>query len=628
MSERPIQPLGEHRVGEPGRQQLALPSPAPRRRAPGARGQGPPSQGESARGGERRRPGGGGAGLGRLDGLFQRFVVSNPENFGGGVKRGAPLAGRALAKLPAGEKEPSCGSRIAARSAEMERVAQGGLVFGAAGAAHVGRGDAERQTPAENAGPGRAFPDDLVEAAERRAGEKGGFGFRFGRDDRARPGRQRRRRGGRKALDSQRISAREHAGRGYAATALLPRLSAANRRACRLILMSDKVALSDLMLFIVSHARFRARKRDENDPWEPAERPEDPPLAPPPAVDRADGGAGPLPSRLAPLAETARDYARAAASPNTNRAYAADWRHFSAWARRQNLKTLPPDPQDSRPLHRRLRFRRGRPEAMLGQHHRAAPLGADVELRPARPADGPQGPARRHRAGGHPPHPGPPARAEGGHLARGPPRHDSTLDLGDLRGLRDRAILLIGFAGGLRRSEIVGLDCRREDGLSGGWIEFFDEGLLLTLRGKTGWREVEIGRGSSDATCPVVALETWLKFARISIGPVFRRVVGGKVGAERLTDRHVARLVKHAALAAGVARRPHRGRAGEEILRPFPARRPRLLRRGRRALCAKAARPRLRRNDPPLSAPPRPLSRQSHQGGGPLNRCCHPLPCP
>ena len=81
-------------------------------------------------------------------------------------------------------------------------------------------------------------------------------------------------------------------------------------------------------------------------------------------------------------------------------------------------------------------------------------------------------------------------------------------------------------------------------GLSGGWIEFFDNGLVVTLRGKTGWREVEIGRGSSEATCPIVALETWLKFARISIGPVFRRVVGGKVGAERLTDRHVARLVK------------------------------------------------------------------------------------
>jgi integrase len=129
------------------------------------------------------------------------------------------------------------------------------------------------------------------------------------------------------------------------------------------------------------------------------------------------------------------------------------------------------------------------------------------------------------------------------------------LDLGDLRGLRDRAILLIGFAGGLRRSEIVALDCgqgQTDDGA--GWIEILDKGMLVTLRGKTGWREVEIGRGSADLTCPVVALETWLKFARIDHGPLFRRVRGeGKtVAADRLADRHVARLVKRTALAAGI----------------------------------------------------------------------------
>jgi integrase len=55
-------------------------------------------------------------------------------------------------------------------------------------------------------------------------------------------------------------------------------------------------------------------------------------------------------------------------------------------------------------------------------------------------------------------------------------------------------------------------------------------------------------------TCPVVALETWLTFARIGHGPLFRRVTGqGKrVGSERLNDQEVARLVKRAALAAGV----------------------------------------------------------------------------
>src|SRR5208337_497762 len=153
----------------------------------------------------------------------------------------------------------------------------------------------------------------------------------------------------------------------------------------------------------------------------------------------------------------------------------------------------------------------------------------------------------------------------------------ATLDNG-LRGLRDKAILAIGFAGGLRRSEIVGLDCgpnQSEDGT--GWIEIFgaakgagaaknevgvassakneggsdvsragnEGGLLLTINGKTGWREVEIGRGSSAATCPVAMVETWMRLGRVTHGPLFRRVAkkNGGVTGERLTDKHVARLV-------------------------------------------------------------------------------------
>ena len=133
----------------------------------------------------------------------------------------------------------------------------------------------------------------------------------------------------------------------------------------------------------------------------------------------------------------------------------------------------------------------------------------------------------------------------------------ATLD-NDLRGLRDRAILAIGFAGGLRRSEIVGLDCGFSQSEGGtGWIEIFgaakaagaakneggdassarnddasdvsragnEGGLLLTINGKTGWREVEIGRGSSALTCPVAMLETWMRLGRVADGPLFRRVV-------------------------------------------------------------------------------------------------------
>ncbi|TKB06741.1 MAG: integrase, partial [Mesorhizobium sp.] len=80
------------------------------------------------------------------------------------------------------------------------------------------------------------------------------------------------------------------------------------------------------------------------------------------------------------------------------------------------------------------------------------------------------------------------------------------------------------------------------------------QGVLVTLRGKTGWREVEVGRGASDQTCPVVALESWVRLGRIARGPLFRRIFKDNktVDVERLSDKHVARLVKQTALAAGV----------------------------------------------------------------------------
>nr|AAN05269.1 RC196 [Ruegeria sp. PR1b] len=125
----------------------------------------------------------------------------------------------------------------------------------------------------------------------------------------------------------------------------------------------------------------------------------------------------------------------------------------------------------------------------------------------------------------------------------------------DLRGLRDRAILLLGYAGGLRRSEIVSLDVHKDDTPdSGGWIEILEDGALLTLNAKTDWREVEIGRGSSEQTCPVLALEQWLHFARIDFGPVFVRTSrdGKKALEARLSDKHVARLIKTTVLKSGI----------------------------------------------------------------------------
>jgi integrase len=263
----------------------------------------------------------------------------------------------------------------------------------------------------------------------------------------------------------------------------------------------------------------------------------------------------PLPGRLEALADKARDYAKASSAANTRRAYAADWRHYTAWARRQNLPSLPPDPQ-AIGLYIAAQASggadpSGKPSAVSTIERRLSALSWNFAQR-GQPMDRQDPHIATVFAGVRRTHGRPPIQKEAAL-----PEHLiamlTTLPLGSLRGLRDRALLLVGFAGGLRRSEAVGLDRGRDQTQdAGGWIDILDKGMVVTLRGKTGWREIEIGRGSSDLTCPIVALETWLRFARIDHGPLFRRVSGKTVGADRLNDRHVARLVKRTALAAGV----------------------------------------------------------------------------
>ncbi len=121
--ERPFEALGEHGIGKPGRDQLALPSPAPRPPPPGALRQGAPRQAEDARRGERRRPAAGGARLGAVDRLLQGLVLRDPQDLGGDRDRGPPLTGRAGDQLPPGEQMLPRRPRIGARPGEMERVA-------------------------------------------------------------------------------------------------------------------------------------------------------------------------------------------------------------------------------------------------------------------------------------------------------------------------------------------------------------------------------------------------------------------------------------------------------------------------------------------------------------------------
>ena len=273
--------------------------------------------------------------------------------------------------------------------------------------------------------------------------------------------------------------------------------------------------------------------------------------APAPAL-RSDSS---LPAHLEKLANRARDYVEAASSANTRRAYASDWKHFSGWCRRQGVAMLPPDPQVVGLYITALASgtASGGKKSVSTIERRLSSLSWNFAQR-GQQLDRKDRHIATVMAGIRNTHATPPRQKEA-ILPEDLVAMLETLNRGTLRGLRDRAMLLLGFAGGLRRSEIIGLDIGRdqtED--ASGWIEILDKGILVTLRGKTGWREVEIGRGSTDATCPVVTLETWLKFGKIGHGPLFRRVTGQgkKVGPERLNAQEVARLVKRTALAAGV----------------------------------------------------------------------------
>jgi integrase len=115
-------------------------------------------------------------------------------------------------------------------------------------------------------------------------------------------------------------------------------------------------------------------------------------------------------------------------------------------------------------------------------------------------------------------------------------------------GLRDAALLGIGFAAALRRSELVAIEV--ED------VTFVDDGLrLLIRRSKTDQSgigaEVAILRGVRIR--PVAALQTWLAHAGITTGPVFRPVkLGGKIGDEAMTGNAVARVLKRHCRRLGI----------------------------------------------------------------------------
>ena len=130
-------------------------------------------------------------------------------------------------------------------------------------------------------------------------------------------------------------------------------------------------------------------------------------------------------------------------------------------------------------------------------------------------------------------------------------------DKEEIKKFRDRSIILIGFSGGFRRSEIVSLDY--DD------LDFVPEGLKVNIkRSKTD----QFGEGFTKALpyfdssqyCPVVSLKKWIEISKITTGPVFRRFVkGSKLSENRLTDQTVALLIKEYLNLVGIDSKNYSG---------------------------------------------------------------------
>jgi|TARA_B100001093_G_scaffold470876_1_gene492677 site-specific recombinase XerD len=129
--------------------------------------------------------------------------------------------------------------------------------------------------------------------------------------------------------------------------------------------------------------------------------------------------------------------------------------------------------------------------------------------------------------------------------------------INEIKKIRDRSIILIGFSGGFRRNEIVSLDY--DD------LDFVSEGLKINIkRSKTD----QFGEGSIKALpyfensqyCPVVSIQKWLEISKINNGSLFRRFnKGSKLSEKRLTDQTVALLIKKYLEMAGINSKNYSG---------------------------------------------------------------------
>jgi site-specific recombinase XerD len=247
---------------------------------------------------------------------------------------------------------------------------------------------------------------------------------------------------------------------------------------------------------------------------------------------------------LARLGERVRDYVTASKAPSTLRAYRTDWAAFTSWCDERGVERLPAEPSTVAPymtelagvkavatLQRRL--------TSISQAHQIAGYESPTQTPLVR--DAMKGIRRTFGVA---------------HVGKAPLRSTdirrlvATLDTGTPIGLRDRALLVVGFAGAFRRSELVALNV--DD------LDWGGDGLIVHIRRSKTDQEGEgaaIGLPfkSDPRTCPVRTLRAWLDAAGISEGAIFRSSTPhGQITDRRLPAEAVADRVKRAAAAVGL----------------------------------------------------------------------------